>query len=81
VIGWAAHIVGSNWIGIIFLKIVDLSMPGYIKAALQKFQHPHTLNMHHTHEIHQYMEPKPSTLRLKKTSLFYLKRMSQEFNS
>jgi hypothetical protein len=39
---------------------VELSMPGYIKAALHKYQHaaPARPNTHHTRGIHPYMAPK-----------------------
>jgi hypothetical protein len=40
VIGQAVHIVDSNWIAITTTKNVDLSIPGYIKEALHKLQHP-----------------------------------------
>jgi hypothetical protein len=45
-------------------RTVDLSMPGYIKAALRKYQHPaparpeHVQSTHHTRGIHPFMAPK-----------------------
>jgi hypothetical protein len=41
-------------------RTVDLSIPGYIKAALHKYQHAaqHDQNTHHTRGIHPYMAPK-----------------------
>jgi hypothetical protein len=39
-------------------RTVDLSMPGYIKATLHKYQHPNPNgpNMHHIHGINPHME-------------------------
>jgi hypothetical protein len=41
-------------------RTVDLSMPGYIKAALHKYQHPPPAaqNTHHIRGIHPFMAPK-----------------------
>jgi endonuclease I len=58
-------------------KIVDLSMPGYIKAALQKFQHPDPTrpeDAQHTWKPQMY-GAKPSSLRLRKRTLFFHQNM------
>jgi hypothetical protein len=44
-------------------RTVDLSMPGYIKAVLHKYQHVH--NTHHTRGIHLYMAPKHNMWSIK----------------
>jgi hypothetical protein len=64
-------------------RCVDLPMPGCIKAAPHKFQHPPPTRpeIHHTHGARPYMSPKNSTLRSKKTALCSLKRMSHAFDS
>jgi hypothetical protein len=49
-------------------RTVDLSMSGYIKAALHKYQHAspaRPYNMHHTRGIHLYMAPKHNMWRMK----------------
>jgi hypothetical protein len=62
--------ISSDWTGSAYcgLKLdwdyrnntVDLSIPGYIKAALHKYKHPVPTNMHHTSGILRYMVPKHS---------------------
>jgi hypothetical protein len=62
----------------------DLSMPGYIKAVLRKFQHPTPTrpeNAPHTYGTPLFIAPKHNALRLNKTALFFLKRMPYELKS
>jgi hypothetical protein len=57
VIGQALFIAAYNWIGITKNRCVDLSMPGFIKAASRKFQHPtptHPENAPHTWSLPAY---------------------------
>jgi hypothetical protein len=62
--------ISSDWNGAAYCGLtldwdykkctVDLSMPGYMKAALHKYQHApqHAKNTHHIRGIHPFMAPK-----------------------
>jgi hypothetical protein len=54
-------------------RTVDLSMPGYIKAALHKTNMlpQHAQNMHHTRGMHLYMAPKHN--------MWNMKQLAQQF--
>jgi hypothetical protein len=63
-----------------YKNTVDLSMPGYIKAALHKYQHAtparpeHAPHTHHTRGIRLYMAPKRNMWRIKQPAQHFLNK-------
>jgi hypothetical protein len=85
--------ISSNWNGTAYCgltldwdyknRTVDLSMPGYIKAALHKYQHLplHAQNMHHTRGIHPHMAPKRNLWMFLHQAPHFQTKMSTNYNN
>jgi hypothetical protein len=85
--------ISSNWKGSAYCgltldwdyknRTVDLSMPGYIKAALHKYQHaaPAFQNTRHTRGIHLHMAPKHNMWRIKQPAKHFPTKMKKNYSN
>jgi hypothetical protein len=65
-------------------RTVDLSMPGYIKAALHKYQHAAPAlpeHAQHTRGIHVYMAPKHNMWRMKQPAQHFPTKTYISYNN